>query len=69
MSAPDIKIADGQEVYFARDSAVMGCRRKGEQHTFVLIATVNPNIKSGNDVASDIADALNLKFKTEKWNV
>ena len=61
------------EQYFARDYAVMGRVIIRTHEAFaaqdMLIATVNPNIKDGAAVASDIAEALNEKFNRETENV
>lgn len=61
------------EQYFARDFAVMGRvitrTHEGFGAQDLLIATVNPNMPEGADVAASIAEALNEKFTTEKPNV
>lgn len=61
------------EHYFPRDYAVMGRiisrNSDGFRGQDVLIATVNPNMPDGADVAASIAEALNDKFTTEKPNV
>ena len=54
------------EQYFARDYAVMGRVITRTPEGFgardLLVATVNPNMPEGADVAVSIAEALNEKF-------
>lgn len=61
------------EQYFARDYAVMGRIIDRSDAGFgardLLIATVNPNMPEGADVAASIAEALNKHFTQETANV
>lgn len=72
MNAPS-QDQDWCEQYFARDFAVMGRlvvrNDEGFMPRDLLIATVNPYLKDGAAVATDIASALNEKFTQETSNV